>query len=191
VQHFDIIHISHPEHLSEQDAGFILDWSRRQATAGMLFVWANRIGPEPVKFFGSWKTLLWGFSGEPPTATGWYSPSFRECKVTQLGIGLPVAPCRDLYMAPKPPAAVGTFPESMLRYFLGAVARPGMRMLDPACGTGESLRVAEDLGLEAAGVESKPELREVAQQSLVRKHKLAAAAAVAVAAACWGKKSGK
>ena len=48
-----------------------------------------------------------------------------------------------------------------------AGAHPGLKVLDPFCGTGETLLVASQMGLEGVGIDLNPEFLEVAAERLL------------------------
>lgn len=49
-------------------------------------------------------------------------------------------------------------PESLIERFIRILTNPGDTILDPFCGSGTTLRVAERLGRNAIGIEIDPSL---------------------------------
>jgi ParB/RepB/Spo0J family partition protein len=67
-------------------------------------------------------------------------------------------------------------PEPMLEHFLTMFVDGHTRMLDPTCGSGSAIRVAEKLGAESAlGLEFNPDFAARAQERLLSRRRLAAA----------------
>lgn len=79
--------------------------------------------------------------------------------VRAVGNGVSTATTKDFHMSEKPRA--------MLHHFFRMLVDDSTRLLDPTCGSGMAVKVAEELGAEwSTGLEMNPDYAEAAKENL-------------------------